>query len=1061
MAKQEPFNPKKLESLQKEAKTFETKLASSPTAYTKKVSPTGSDLSLDAKLEKVRNNIEQLKSQKIREQWYGPSKPDEDVSAPKEGMISKGLGALSRPLYAIAGAAESALGLGSKKGLLENINANMAEKEAFGSILRKTGAPKIVSMPLGFALDVFLDPVNWATAGTAALIPRTVAGLIKGTTKGGLKAGLEAAKVGAVSNLQGKARAVMPWVAPMKTVGKIGGKLGEESAIGRTLLSGAGKYRTLTENIGKKAITGAEKYDVLMGTNVYDKLGKGIFGISDLNKGKTLGETIESGIRKMPAIGIGKFKASGDDLVDFFKYSPTEFNKVVRMKDRVDRLAKDRGIILVKEAGIEKGEDVFKSIDDFIKPGAPVTLDKGIKNQLQGVLKTGEEAVVEPVKVVDNLENATKLLDMAAEDYNVKNLIKAYEEVPMGKTGVKWYDTWLDKQKTKTVGGALEKTGLSGVAKSLGIFDKVKDWTPLNKLINANDEFLKIFKWAKVPANPASHVYATAGNTTFGWMAGLPVGDQRYMKYIYDNYQFLRGKKGFEFLKENLFNDTNTWFNMLENDPHLFKSVFGFAPETIIGRIPAGSKLPIKEVMKRFSPDMSFDDVKNVLSEAWDDIQRNLDEAVAAEIKSGKTTEEILNAQANIRKRTPYPSSIQTIKELSEKGGGKVSTFDLPSGWGASELGGGKYLDDMKAWAEKNKSKSPAHWIANNLLNTMPNHYEYIDQSFKLGNAQYLTNVGLAESSLLKLSRIVKINREDLLDPIVEGGKKLYRLTPQKAAEASAEIFMNYAAMPDYVKVLRSLPIIGSPFFSFQAAMMAKTGKTLIHNPAIFNKISFLMNEISGARTPTEKAALEEKYGAFLQSPSVVRLSKNWNIDMKNLIPYLTMNMFNPSQRKYNDTLPGVVANVIDNSPIMKHPVGQVILDYMILPAILSEADQPQGQFGQPLYPIGATMGQKAFYGARSLAETVVPGAVSYAGLTQIPLKAMGVPDEAIQFYPSYGWRQIAEATQGKSTVGALTKEEPVKKTMRELLGRSGLPLYPLNTEFLSKQNQKKLQGNK
>lgn len=92
-----------------------------------------------------------------------------------------------------------------------------------------------------------------------------------------------------------------------------------------------------------------------------------------------------------------------------------------------------------------------------------------------------------------------------------------------------------------------------------------------------------------------------------------------------------------------------------------------------------------------------------------------------------------------------------------------------------------------------------------------------------------------------------------------------------------------------------------------------------------------------------------------------MRLSKNWNIDIKNLIPYLTMNMLNPSQRKYSDTLPGVVSNVIDNSPFMKHPVGQVILDYIILPSILSEAERPQGQFGQPLYPGGATLGQKHF----------------------------------------------------------------------------------------------------
>ena len=346
------------------------------------------------------------------------------------------------------------------------------------------------------------------------------------------------------------------------------------------------------------------------------------------------------------------------------------------------------------------------------------------------------------------------------------------------------------------------------------------------------------------------------------------------------------------------------------------------------------------------------------------------------------------------------------------------------------------------------------NWLADKIVNSMPKHYEYIDQAYKLGNAQYLTNIGLEEKNLIKLSRYLKIGKEDLLEPIIENGKKLYRLIPQKAAEASAEIFMNYAAMPDYVKILRSLPVLGAPFFSFQAAMLAKGGKTLIHDPAILNKISFLMSEISGARTPIEKAALEEKYNEFLKSPNIVRLSKNWNINVENLIPFLSMTILNPSERKYQETLPGTVANIIDSSPFFKHPIGQVILDYIILPSILSEVERPQGQFGQPLYPIDASLGQQALYGARSLAETVVPGVAAYAGVAQPLLKGIGVPDEAIKYYPSYGWRQIAEATQGKSSIGALTKEEPLQKTLRALAARSGLPLYPLNTEYITSKKK-------
>ena len=1062
MAKQEPFNPKKLESLQKEAGMLETRLASSPTAYTQKTTPTGADLSLDAKLEKARSAIEQLKSQRLREQWYGPEKEGEEVPPEKEGLISRSLGALGAPLYAIAGGAEWALGKGTKKGLLENINANIKEREAFGSLLGKVGAPKIVSLPLGFALDVMFDPVNWATAGSAALIPRIGMGFAKGVTKGGIKAGLETAKVGATSGLQSKARTIMPFLAPSKTIGWAGKKLGTSTAIGKTIAGGSEKYRNLMENVGKKAIIGSEKYDVLMGTNIYDKLGKGIFGISDINKGKTLGATIEKGIRQMPAIGIGKIKISGDDLVDFFKYSPSERAKITRLEDTVQTLGLKQGYIMADPIKVEAGKkifdsDVFASIDDIVKKEGTGAVKKNITDNMKKAVSAAEEAKDKLFKVENNLENAKKILEIAGQDYNLKHLVKTYEEIPLGKTGVKWYDKWLDKQRAKTGGEILEKYKLSGLAKKMGIFDKVKDWTPLNKLINANDEYLKIFKWAKVPANPASHVYAVGGNTLFGWMGGMPVDDPRLVKFIKDNYQFLRGKRGFDFLKKNFFNDTNTWLGMIENDPKLFKMIFGLSPEAIVGKIPAGRKINLDEVLKRINPELTIDDVVKSMTELRSNVMRNLDEAVAAETKTGKTIDEILKQKEIAVKSKQSPTGSQTLREVAEKGGGVVRSYDIPSGWAATEIGGapGELLEKAKGWAANKDKGGASRWIANKILNTMPEHYEFIDQSFKLGYAQYSTIIGLEESSLLKLSRLLPINKNDLLEPVVEGGKKLYRLTPQKAAEASAELFMNYAAMPDYVKILRSLPIIGSPFFSFQAAMLAKTGKTLIHNPAIFNKISLLMNEISGARTPTEKAALEEKYNTFLKSPSVVRLSKNWNIDIKNLIPYLTMNMLNPSQRKYSDTLPGVVSNVIDNSPFMKHPVGQVILDYIILPSILSEAERPQGQFGQPLYPGGATLGQKTFYAGRSLAETAIPGVAAYAGLTQPLLKGVGMPDEAIKFYPSYGWRQIAEATRGKSTIGALTKEEPLQKTMRALSARSGLPFYPLKTEYITNKNQK------
>ena len=39
--------------------------------------------------------------------------------------------------------------------------------------------PNWAAMPVGFALDVALDPVNWFTAGSNAFIPRVGKGLVK------------------------------------------------------------------------------------------------------------------------------------------------------------------------------------------------------------------------------------------------------------------------------------------------------------------------------------------------------------------------------------------------------------------------------------------------------------------------------------------------------------------------------------------------------------------------------------------------------------------------------------------------------------------------------------------------------------------------------------------------------------------------------------------------------------------------------------------------------------------------------------------------------------------
>lgn len=75
-------------------------------------------------------------------------------------------------------------------------------------------------------------------------------------------------------------------------------------------------------------------------------------------------------------------------------------------------------------------------------------------------------------------------------------------------------------------------------------------------------------------------------------------------------------------------------------------------------------------------------------------------------------------------------------------------------------------------------------------------------------------------------------------------------------------------------------------------------------------------------------------------------------LNIANVIPYYSMNMFMPSNRRYSSSLGSNLVSALDKLPIMKDPVGQTIFDYFIQPLIIRDT-MSQGQFGQPLYPSG------------------------------------------------------------------------------------------------------------
>ena len=1083
-----------LDSLQKQADYLKSGLSESQTAYENKAPVVKGDLTMANRLTAVNKQIAALKDTQLSNQWYGSkttTAPAED-SGTKDGLLMGGLKFLQKPLNMMAGTAQYAMGDGADSDYFKNLDKAMASGLTFGNILEKKGAPKLISMPLGFALDVFLDPVNWIGAGEAALIPRIFGGAVKGAVeKGTVKGAVEAAKTGLVSGLEKKAVQAMgsvPFVRKASDIAKAlaekAVKEGLESPKISSFAKGAVKYTNLMDKIGDKAILAEDAYRAATGTKALHGLGKtGWFGMP----AGIIGKKIEEGIRKIPSIGVGKFATpTGDAIADAFEYSITKSMAASKARDLVETKYKELGF-----KPKMSGEIHFKTLADAMNPNAqvamPVQLKKAadaaetaadavIQKEMVNVWKDGKMAarVKGLVSVENSLDNATALNDLANLHADVKLLEKSYNFVKKGRTGVAMYDAILDKAESTTIRDWLPESwaGRKGaelnqiatdadkvkatetLIQRWNTFEKAKqnilDTRPLESLLVAHRKFTEIFKTAKVPMNPSSHVVANLGNTVMAWMMGLPVQSPEFIEAMYKANQVAKGRLGVKGLRDIFDNEMNSMLKeggIMDKNPTLFRKALGVNAQDIIDDIQEaeriyGGRRPALEAMK------------NQMGENWDNLDEAYKQGKLAAVKDTSAVDKIAYEKDTRHFDLDTPS--QTLGKSKTTEGGYLAS-DVSSGWGVNEVDANSGLmqvarDKSVAWAA-DKPHNVIARLANSLMNTMPQRYEQIDQTWKMATVSYLTRTGLTEEQLTMISRYIgPLDKGiDILPAITKNGQRYYRLTPEKSIEVALEAFMDYSAMPDAIRVLRALPFVGAPFYSFPFAMAIKTGKTVINNPALFNKVAFMMNEITGLRSPEEKAALEDKYNAYLNSSSLVRVYGNMYTDIKNWIPYMSLNMFSPSERKYGDTWQEKVLQLSDKFPVLQDPFGQLVKDFIIQPALLAGTGAiPQGQFGQALFPsydikgkkIDASAVTKALYAGRTIAEAVTPGALGFSGLV-----AGGMSPEMINLLPSYLARKLGMAETGKSVIGKQTKESPSTKTLRTLSGGLGVPLYPLNTD--------------
>jgi hypothetical protein len=178
--------------------------------------------------------------------------------------------------------------------------------------------------------------------------------------------------------------------------------------------------------------------------------------------------------------------------------------------------------------------------------------------------------------------------------------------------------------------------------------------------------------------------------------------------------------------------------------------------------------------------------------------------------------------------------------------------------------------------------------------------------------------------------------------------------------------------------------------------------------------------------------------------------------NLSSMIPYYSLNLVTPSERKYGEAFPDAIMSFLDKFPVLQDPVGQVMFDYFLQPMLLKNDQVPQGAFGQALYPIDAGLLERTGYATRQLGEAVVPGVAALSALGVAPLVSN---DELFKYVPSYRWRQIAYATKGKNPLGIPSTEPRGSRTMRAVGATLGVPLQPLNTTFVESQTKKDLRG--
>lgn len=927
------------------------------------VDPTDIDIDRSKELRALAAKKKSILSDYQRIRWYGTEEDqkkkeelyDKMTAEEKraESTFSKVLHWASTPLYAGVGVAETALGKGSEEGLWENIQANVKERETYGDLIAKYGYDNWATRPLGFTLDIALDPLNWATMGTGALVPRIAKGAYMGVRTGeGLYTGL---KAGVKSGFGQKAAKISKHVPILK-------KEKETDKLARWASDQTDWYNKITKNT-----------DIL----------------------KQLPTT-----RMVQALGRKFEDMVPQGVKDTLWYSPTEKGReVMKLEDTLRDVPQLSGDIEETRAFI--GESKLDPLDNLFDGKAEATQDLVSGEAIKSTEILGD--IEGRFRAKNSRELADRMAEEASRDRQIARIVERVNEIAQEKTGIKI----LDETKTK-IGRAIEANSPK-VKKNL---DKIADWYKAG---------ITHFKIAKVALSPAAYTNAFLGNATMAKMAGIDLSPGFKKDVIQSMKMVWGGKVTPEYLKK--FVTDPEVYDFIKKYPRTFTMAFGISTDFL-----KENQRLLKKITELKASGVTKTKLVNIVNQS------------KAEMKN-------LLAPYSAGKRA---AATGPAIGLADNALTTTYSADVLAGMANIQQRMIKKLDAVEGSVAKQFAK-----MYKTFLTKPMNMYESVDQSYKLGMFTHLSTNGISRKEFDMIKKIVPIGKKDF-ERVAD--YDLYKMKPHKAVEISQEIFMNYGAMPGVVKVLRTLPIMGSPFASFAYAMAAKTGKTAFHNPAFFSKMNSLQAEISGGQDPVERKHLESIYNSYLNKPGMMRLPMFTDnptyMRIEQLLPYYSLNIFQPSERKIDgdvDPYTKLGIEFLEKTGIGSDPVGQVLLNYFLLPLVLQE-ELPTGTFGQQLYPSDATTGQKWAYAGRDLTEAALPPVVGPLGTIQGFSTDQAAPMEgdsplqylaSEEFYPSYRYRQFARAVRGQTSVGVESASEAAASRWLRTFGSwLGLPMY-------------------